>query len=722
MTAYKLRMKKLGGYFFALFLLLQSFSAFAQPDASGGLADNIFKEEEAKFLVQLKNISYDSVIVDPLTRYAELEIESIYTLLTADTALSAGEKEKAIRSLAYFMNGLSRNLQQRKTDMYEIRTAFESYRHLLLALLYNKPFNELLVSLEPRISQLLATTFSQFKEDSLLDDIAVYKRVAATPGFVFQFLENKNNFPFTDSLLLEAAATDPMKFVFYLNQNKTGIQNKIRSTKNIYLQQIISLSGNKNISELLPFITQIAEQKITPEEILEKRTEAGKYFQLLTNTLQASVSKNSSSIFLEPLRAGIKQKALLFYVNPINELHNAADAVRFAPADGLRPEDIYYIITSCGDELYTSSYLGLYKRLMEHFKDQSADSLFTLMQYDNFSSFIRLAANYNVLADFLHNMLPQRRKELLKRFIAGIENNTNKGLEQAMDIADSFTGLRTFPDINELIQAELQFNLERCMSDQQYLGIRLYNILLQLFELVKQEKDLHKLWATLGNYEVLKREALLNKDGEIIQLVLFYGDEDGVASFSNFLKLYTDTSKWKIAKNKNWISIRSVSDQPLTIYANRPLDGKLELDLKAQDSLVAFLQQQSLQPTVLVHRGHSYHLDKTLKRLTPYVKLAILGSCGSYNKAISIAGINPDVQVIGSKKAGSKSVNDPVIDVINETLAGKNDLVWTEIGKKLAGRFSKDEATLNVFNEYFFPADNVSLFVLKLFNYYNRFV
>ena len=408
-------------------------------------------------------------------------------------------------------------------------------------------------------------------------------------------------------------------------------------------------------------------------------------------------------------------------MNPINELHNAEDAVRFAPADGLRPEDIYYIITSCGDELYTSSYLGLYKRLMEHFKDQSVDSLFGIMQYDNFSSFIRLAANYNVLADFLHNMLPERRKELLKRFIAGIENNTNKGLEKAMDIADSFTGLRTFPDINELIQAELRSNLDRCMSGQQYLGIRLYSILLQLFELVNQEKDLHKLWATLGNYEVLKRDALLNKDGEIIQLVLFYGDEDGVASFSNFIKLYTDTSKWKIAKNKNWISIRSVSDQTLTIYANRPLDGKLELDLKAQDSLVAFLQQQSLQPAILVHRGHSYHLDKTLKRLTPYVKLAILGSCGSYNKAISIAGINPDVQVIGSKKAGSKSVNDPVIDVINETLAGKNDLVWTEIAKKLAGRFSKDEATLNVFNEYFFPANNVSLFVLKLFNYYNRF-
>jgi hypothetical protein len=139
------------------------------------------------------------------------------------------------------------------------------------------------------------------------------------------------------------------------------------------------------------------------------------------------------------------------------------------------------------------------------------------------------------------------------------------------------------------------------------------------------------------------------------------------------------------------------------------------MDLKAQDSLIMYLTQHSLLPSILVHRGHSYHLDKTLKRLTPSVKLAILGSCGGYNKAISIASVNPDVQVIGSKKTGSMSINDPIIDVIDETLASKNDLLWSEIWKKLTDRFSKDGTSLSLFNEYFPPSNNVSLFVLKLF-------
>src|SRR5207237_6047088 len=126
-----------------------------------------------------------------------------------------------------------------------------------------------------------------------------------------------------------------------------------------------------------------------------------------------------------------------------------------------------------------------------------------------------------------------------------------------------------------------------------------------------------------------------------------------------------------------WVTIRSISDKPLIIYANLPLDMKDDKDLMAQDSLAAYMVQQGLNPTILVHRGHSYHLDKTLKRLQPSVKLAILGSCGGYNKAISIANINPDVQVIGSKKTGSKTITDPILAVIIETIVSGNDLQRT---------------------------------------------
>ena len=705
-------------YFFVLCLLIHPFLVVAQTSAA-----KVLKEEEGKFFRQLDRISIDTAFVHQLSRSVKLEVDSIYTFIITNAALPDGEKEKAILSLGYFMNELTKNIIRQRSEMYDVHSAVQSYKNILKALLYNRSFADVLIPAGQSRSQVLSAAFSQYKEYPLLDDIAVYKRVASLPEYILSFLENKPNFRYADSLLVIAAVNDPSKIILYLDQGKQPLKDNIRNTKNIYLQEIISLATDRNASELLPFVTLIAENRITKEEILETRKDVVKYFQLLVNTRMESVGSNDASmIFQKLLRKGLKEKSLSFYVNQVNELHSAADAVRFASIKGLRPEDIYYIITSCGDELYTSSYLGLYKRLMENFKTQSADTLFNIVQYDNFRIFMRLAANYNVLTDFLNNMPEEKARELMSRFITGIETDTNSGLEKAMDIADSFTGLDSAITISNMIQKELQSNLNRCKSGHLYFGVRLYNILLQVFDLVKQKNSFNKLWTTLGNYEMLERKALQNKKGEIIQLVLFYGDEDGVASFNNFQKTFSDTSKWKTTKNENWISIRSATDQPIIIYANRPLDTKEELDLKAQDSLFLFLKQESIDPVVLVHRGHSYHLDNTLKRLTPSIKLAILGSCGGANSSISIASINPDAQLIVSKKTGSKSINDPIINMINETLLNNEDLSWPLIWEKLSLRFNNDEFTRNLFNEYIPPGRNVSLFVLKLFNFYNRSV
>jgi hypothetical protein len=109
-----------------------------------------------------------------------------------------------------------------------------------------------------------------------------------------------------------------------------------------------------------------------------------------------------------------------------------------------------------------------------------------------------------------------------------------------------------------------------------------------------------------------------------------------------------------------------------------------------------------------------------MNKLTPSVKLAILGSCGGYNKTISISEINPDVQVIGSKKTGAGAINDPIIERINESLTSQRDISWPQVWTDLSRRFGKDESALALFNEYFPPSNNLGLFVLKLYKYYNR--
>jgi len=712
-------MRKITFGFLILLFSLQPFSTTAQIN-NPAKATVILKEEQEYFLRYLNYFTFDSNIISRLSRFIVSEVDSIHRFIISDTELDDGEKVLAIQSMVYFMRELNDYIALEKFEIYDIPDALESYKRILRALLYHIPFDDIFIPLGPSHCQLLASAFWQYKECTLLDDIATFKRVSSSPEYILQFLKIYQEFPFADSLLFIAAAQDPIKTATFLFQHKPGLQDSIRNNKKIYLQQIISLASNRNASDLLPFIIPLAEKRITTEEILEKRTDVTSYFQLLVNTLRNEMSRpaDSSLIFQSAIRNAIKEKSLSFYVNRINELHSSANAIRFAAVKDLRLEDLYYIITSCEEELYTSSYLGLYRRLMEYFRFKPADSIFRVVQYDNFRIFIRMAANYNTLSDFLGCMPQEKARELLNLFISGIDSDTDSGLEKAMDIADSYAGLISVKGISEQIQNELQLNLDRCQSGQLYFGIRLYSILLQVFDLLKQKDSVNKLWTYLGNHEILKRKALQNKNGEIIELVLFYGDEDGISSFSNFLSLFNDEKKWEIAKNEFWVTIRSLTGQPIIIYANLPLDTKQGFDVQAQDSLSVFLKWQSVEPVILIHRGHSYHLSKTLIRLKPSVKLAILGSCGGHNSILSVANISPEAQIIVSKKVGSRFINDPMIDVINETLQSNKDLIWTDVWEKLAIRFRKDQFVLNLFNEYIPPRKNVSLFVLKLFNFY----
>jgi hypothetical protein len=347
----------------------------------------------------------------------------------------------------------------------------------------------------------------------------------------------------------------------------------------------------------------------------------------------------------------------------------------------------------------------------------SSDSLFSTVYFDQFHRFMRIAANYNTMTDLLSKMPVDTAAGILKRFISGIEKNSYAALEKAMDISDAFNNLDAVPVIKDQFRYELRSNLERCRSERSFLGLRLYTILLQVFDLVNARDTVNQLWASLGDPEILGRKALQNKNGDINEVVLFYGDEDGNASYNNFMALFRDTRLWETEQNAYWITIRSVFKRPITIYANLPLDNDMELDLVAQDSLFAFLGREQIAPSIIFHRGHSYHLSNTMKRIQPSVKLAILGSCGGYNNILSIADLSPDAQVIVSKKMGSKFINDPLFDLINKTLQANKDLVWSDIWKKLTSRFKADEFLFNMFSEYIPPSRNLSLFVLKLFNY-----
>ena len=236
--------------FITLILSLRTFSLAAQT-VTPAFASELLKEEQRSFLTYISYLSIDSNVVLRLNKFVGSEADSIRHSIMADTSLADLEKARAIQSMIYFINDISDYLSFQKSE-YDLPEALESYKRLLKALVYHEPFADILAPLGPRRSKLLSNAFWQFGEHSLLEDFATYKRLVFSPGDILQFLEKYPGFRFADSLIIAAAAHDPVRMTAHLLQHKPG-SAYIRNNQNVYVQQIVALTEDRLSTDLLPF-------------------------------------------------------------------------------------------------------------------------------------------------------------------------------------------------------------------------------------------------------------------------------------------------------------------------------------------------------------------------------------------------------------------------------------------------------------------------------------
>jgi hypothetical protein len=195
----------------------------------------------------------------------------------------------------------------------------------------------------------------------------------------------------------------------------------------------------------------------------------------------------------------------------------------------------------------------------------------------------------------------------------------------------------------------------------------------------------------------------------------FYGDKDGMVVFNAFLNKFRNAN-WKITRKPKWVEVSSRKGTPITIFANLPLDETEELDTESQDSLIAYLQDQQLHPSIVIHRGHSYYLNQTVQKMPNSAKLVLLGSCGGYQRLNEVLAIAPGAHIISSKQIGTGIINQGLINVISEDLRLGKNLKWPAMWNNLAIRFSG--SAKEKFDDYVPPYKNLGAIFITAFNTY----
>jgi HEAT repeat protein len=380
------------------------------------------------------------------------------------------------------------------------------------------------------------------------------------------------------------------------------------------------------------------------------------------------------------LESGMKEAALRS-VRRINEMHDStefSEATRYASVANVDRKVLYHLMVLAEEELFTSTYNGLYSRLRDKMRTGTPVNGAQLLEENGnygFRDFLKLASNYNQLDNFLQTMDVPLQEGLIKRFATGFHKERDR-LEQAVAVADTI-GTLTNARVLRTVADTLEQNFKQLETTDKR-SADLYGLLGALYK----DRSVTTPWLQEANkdYQLpdlskLDVNALFQPNGKHIQHHFFYHDEgkapDGTNSFNHFKATYAGRPGWNMETHDGYIIIRSTGPKVVEIYANDPT-----VDEKGIDSILARFKESNIEPQAVFHRGHSYHVHKTLRHLKPSVKLVSLGSCGGYNNVNEVLSKAPEAAIISTKGVGTMLVNDPLFKLLNDHLRTGQPLVW----------------------------------------------
>lgn len=553
-------------------------------------------------------------------------------------------------------------------------------------------------------------------------DLMILKYCILRPVETFITLKNNPNVLFADSLVRLMAKKYPGQLYTYAQaSNKLGsIIRGINDDK--FINAIARMARSRNGQQYFPFLDNIVKGKISIEDVDALSEDSVLYYRLLVKThldyRDRLLNKDTAYAYKE-LDERIVVKARDVFVNTINALHDVNNpAVRFKIIQPLTAEELYYLAVSTDGIIYTSSFTkGVYPLMMSKAPGRRGDSLLMLVKFDKYRKFIKMAAGYNTLSDFLHSFQQKENpgeegnaEKLMRAFVGRLEESS--GLEDGVDVADSYASIvESIKPLADQMLINIKANYERNLAANNRRGVIMYNLLNTLFLSADSSNhiDLSKEFGIPPVYAVANKE-LTDIKGNIIIQVFMYGDKDGIGIWPGILNMFSN-SNWKIDQsNPQWVTITSAKGKLVTLYINRPLPEETGKDAEAQKALCEYLEKTHNYPTVTINRGHSYNAPYTIEQMFPSSKIVFMGSCGGYRMIDDILKKAPDAHIIGTKQVADAPVNNPFLKLITEKLRTGENIEWIPFWKEL-----EVMANTPIFSDYVPPHKNLGAIFIKAY-------
>ncbi len=642
-------------------------------------------------------------------------VDDIQTNLEEDASLDANGKIKYLRGLHEALSAYEQSFKRKGLKAYQLPDLINAYQTSMELETKKASILPVIQQNDLEVGEILIKCFP-FQNNTGINqskDVLVLKACEKNPDRILPILKDNPNISFADSLIKIVARTHQDDIYTYA-QSATSLGRRIQKIDDPLIKTITKLSRMLTGRLYFPFLDNLSSGKITMEEIEKNLDNEYKYYRLLVNTqidYAERVRHRDTPMVMDVLTGMLRKKAVDDFINVINGLHDVADdKIRMKKVEPLNPQELYYLCVMGETDIYTSSYLKVYERIFQRMKTPNSDSLLLSVSFDHFKKFIKLAAGYNTLNDFLKRMDKGNAEILMRAFANGLEKTNS--LEDAVDVADSYASISD-KSLQTLILGEVQSNLTQLAKKDDKRGSTIYDLLNTIFMSMDSTNkiDISAKFGIPPVYSVVNSTLKDTASKKIIIQQYFYGDQGGVIDFNTFKSSYSNAN-WKFVNKPEWIEVSSTKGVPVVIYSNKPLDETKDLDAQAQANLAKYLADNDINPTVVIHRGHSYYVKYTLEQLVPSAKVVLLGSCGGYHNLNDVLSVSPFAHIIASKQVGSGTVNQPMILTITETLRQGKDLNWPEMWKSFGKQFKNNE----MFEDYVPPYKNLGAIFIMTYN------
>ena len=667
-------------------------------------------------------LSSDDEINFLLTRAATIYIDWLQYKIEKDSLLTHNKKLYYLRGLRGLLQYLQKEWKAKQINPLNFPATMEAFDNCMQLDRKGESIENYIVSIDydVALSIVKAAGFDQNPGIQNARNELIRKYCLLHSEKTFFTLSRSPDVPFADSLVRLVAEKYPAQLYNYAQaNNKLGYT--IRNiTDDNFIKAVVRMAKSKSGQQYYPFLDNIVKGKMTFEEIDAVKEDPYKYYKLLVKTQLDYVNRalNRDTAFeFAALSEKLEKRAQSDFVNVINGLHEVDNpAIRFKVIQPMTPEELYYLAVLSDGIIYTSSYTkGVYPLMMRKI-NQRGDSLLMRVRFDKYRKFIKMAAGYNTLGNFL-NSFPAKKnpddesdaEKLMRAFVGKLE--TGDGLEAGVDVADSYASITESlkPLANEMMKNVLA-NYKRNQQENNLRGIVIYNILNKLFLSADTSNhiDLVKELGIPPVYEVPFKN-LVNDSGRVIMQVFFYGEKSDQEIYRGFVSMFSNTN-WKTTNAEKWVCITSVKGKPVSIYANKALPEEGGENEKAQAALDEYLEKNKLYPTITIHRGHSYTAPYTVEQMSLASKIVFLGSCGGYHLIHDVLAKAPDAHIIASKQIGKTAVNRPFFQLLTEKIRNGNNIDWIPFLQEL-------DKMVNVegFEDYIPPYKNLGALFIKAY-------